>query len=491
MTSIFGNLQRPANFDQKPFEPKPVDVKPPPSDLQRRDLPGVDVKGFNGKQPTNVRGGVIDDSTVPPLGRPVAGETDDAATRDAIRAAVAEKLERPSYLREPVAVRPQRLDAAIADLTKLLSARTASSLVAEAKANGRSGAHLEKLLVATQSLPPALRQSLVKSAGQGLGGTEGAVISNVVASDAFRALPLEQKQKLAAVIERLTDKAKIGLERLGAIVEGSPSALTSKDSKGGTLIDNLAKLATEPLSARLVSTSTPENLLASVLQDVANPNSIDQGSATTCTTASMQFEMVTEAPAEFARLIAGLATKGEVAMQGGDKLTLGADRRDDYANARLGRTQTEALFQTATMEYANGKDDFRPISSRTTDARGKTIRDGLTAAQQQKVLSQLFGLKYESKQLPTEESAAAALKQLRGFDSRKNVNRPVILSLDAGPSDKPGPNGEARRNRHAVALESIKGGRVYFRDPHGSLRSFPEESFAKNVLGVLVPPGVM
>ncbi len=497
MTFIPGDrFNRPLNVDVKPFEPKLDDVKRLPPDLQR-DLkrpPLFDdsAQAPDGKQVVNTRGGIYDDG-VGDTRQMAPGESGDAATRDALRAAIAQKLERPSYLREPVAVRPQRLDAAIADLNKLLSPRAASSLVAEAKANGRSGAHLEKLLLGTQSLPPALRQSLVRSAGQGLGGTEGAVISNVVASDAFRALSLDQKQKLASVIERLTDKDKIGLERLGAIVEQSPQALLSKDSKGGTLIDNLAVLAKEPLSAVMVADQAAEKLLAGMLHDLANPNSIDQGSAGTCTTASLQYELVSEAPAEYARLLAGLATKGSVTMKGGDKLSLPTHLERFFYNSaradRVGRTHSESLFQATAMEYANGAETYRPIANDSVNAKGVT-RPGLRAHEQQKLASQLFGVTYESKQFPTEADAQAALTKLRGFDSKRHVNRAVILSLDAGPA-KPGPNGEARRVRHAVSLEKIEGGRVFFRDPHGSLRSFPEENFARSVLGMIVPPGVM
>jgi hypothetical protein len=286
--------------------------------------------------------------------------------------------------------------------------------------------------------------------------------------------------KLGATVgKQLTDLgAKLdeaGQRLLGALAEKSPELLSQKDRTGNTLLSNLTRLANTPFNANVAADAKMKDVVNSTLQDVVNPNRIDQGTAPTCTVTSMQFELVADAPAEYVRTIADLAgPQASSTMSGGGALQLKA--RAASAAALDSRSASDAIFQTAAMEYANGRyANYDPVSGMSTDTRTGAQTQGLLPAQQSSLLEQLFGVKYSTKNFYTEADGQKALDSLQGFDSAKNQNRPVILQIDQGTIN------------HAVTLEKVADGRVTFRDPYGVLRSIPQELFPKYVVGVQQP----
>ncbi len=316
--------------------------------------------------------------------------------------------------------------------------------------------------------------SYLASAGRSAVGD--LVRAKVLQSSVFHKLPTAQQASLGNVMSHLDD---VGLRRLGALVEQAPEVLMDKDSAGKTLISNLEKLATQPLNSMLAGGTSTQELLNSALLDVTNPNRIDQGTAPTCTVTSMQFELVADNPAEYLRLLTGLAgPSGAATMKGGSDLVLG--RGDADARARDDRPVSQAIFQSAAMEYGNGKSaDFDPIAGKSTDAStGKTYA-GLGPSQQTMVLRQLFGINYRTDQFYSESEGAKALQALQGFDASSSVNRPIILDIDQGAIN------------HAVTLEKVDGGRVFFRDPYGVLRSIPDEMFPKYVVAMHRPADML
>jgi hypothetical protein len=263
-----------------------------------------------------------------------------------------------------------------------------------------------------------------------------------------------------------------GLVALGALLEGTPEAATSVDRNGRSLLGNLSDLAAQPLNAALYSGTTKQKVLDEVLLQVANPDRIEQGNAPTCTVTSMQFELVRDDTSEYVRLMAGLTGPGgSVEMKGGGALKL-----DPKSLAQLNKRQSsQAIFQTAAMEYGNGADDFDVAKGVSHDDKGvKEDYPGLMPYQQTVMLRQLFGVKYETRSLPTEASRAKALQELRGY-ATVGTNRPVLLEIDQGNFN------------HAVTYEMQKNDRVYFRDPYGQIRSMPQEAFIQHVVAVHQP----
>ncbi len=437
-----------------------------PSRIRRTGVPDDSVGRASGK-----KNGVPDDS----VGRAERNDLfapHDSADQLALRAALFERLETPSYL--DTSAHRAFTDAAAVDrgLKANTNATQAAALLAAAKKTPEIGARLQNLFAATAGLRADVTHSLLQTFATDAGGAAGSVVEHVVTSAWFRGLTVAQQTDAAAVMARLSEK---GLVHFGALVEKAPKAFADADALGQTLLTNLARLATQPLSARLAGKTSAEAILSGIVRDVANPNRVDQGTAPTCTVTSMQFELVSDNPAEYARLMAGLTgPSGSVRMRGGSALTVGATDAD--AAARDGRSVSQAIFQSAAMEYANGRfAEFDPVAGGSTNKKtGATFR-GLKPHMQKAVLEQLFGIKYSTDQMATEAEGQRMLEKLRGFDARKQPNRPIILDIDQGNIN------------HAVTLERITQGRIYFRDPYGSLRSMPDTMFSKYVMAVHLP----
>lgn len=296
------------------------------------------------------------------------------------------------------------------------------------------------------------------------------VASQVTNFARTQGLSAAQQQQLGSVLKGASNEVAT---LMGAVLEKVPKALTNVDSKGNTLLSNLARLATEPLNAKASSDTNRGEVLASVLRDITNPNRIDQGDAPTCTVTSMQFELVADEPSEYARLLADLTgPAGKAKMRGGGELELDAGE----TGARDLRSASQTIFQNAAMEYGNGKDSqFDPFAQKSVNQKTGAEQRGLKPAQQTQVLRQLFGVNYESKQFLTEADGAKALEKLRNYSARGEQNRPIVLQIDQGDFN------------HAVTLDSVKNDRVFFRDPYGVLRSMPENQFAKYVVAMNAP----
>ncbi len=401
---------------------------------------------------------------------------DNDPNRLALRDAIWDRLETPSYLRESAnpskPVDARKLSASLAAGT---TSRQAAALARQAQAKPEVGARLQTFFDSTRSIAAPTRSSLLQTLASDASGVAGAVIAGITSSKAFTSLGAEQQAQLATVLSRLDGQ---GLKVMGALIENVPEALADKDTAGGTLLANLAALASQPLNASLTGHTTTEELLSHVLSEVMNPNRIEQGTATTCTVASMQFELVADEPAEYARLMAGLSgAKGSVAMQGGGLLRTGPGDAD--AKARDGRSVSQALFQSAAMEYANGRfSNYDPVLGVSVNEKTGAERMGLKPDNQQALLEKLFGVNYSINRLFTEKEAAGALAKLEGWDARGYRNRPIVVDIDQG------------KFNHAVTLESVTKEKVVFRDPYGVLRSMPANAFPKVAVALHVPMDV-
>ena len=321
---------------------------------------------------------------------------------------------------------------------------------------------------AVNALPAELRAALQPTVSRPE-SRSAKVVENVVASSLWKSLSASDKTSLAKVMSSAGEK---GLVALGALLEGTPEAAKFADRDGKSMFANLAELASEPLNAALYAGTTKQKVLDETLLQIANPDRVEQGNAPTCTVTSMQFELARDDAAEFVRLMVGLTgPKGAVEMRGGGDLKLEPETLAQMSK----RTSAQAIFQTAAMEYGNGADDFTVKKGVSHDDKGvKDDYPGLLPYQQTVMLRQLFGVRYETKSLPTESSRAKALNELKSY-ATVGQNRPVLLEIDQGNFN------------HAVTYEMQKNDRVYFRDPYGQVRSMPEAAFIKHVVAVHKP----
>ncbi len=259
---------------------------------------------------------------------------------------------------------------------------------------------------------------------------------------------------------------------MGALLERDPGALSETDANGATLLSNLERLAENPVHANAAGDTDTAEVLEGVLRDIVNPNRIHQGDAPTCTATSVQFELVADEPAEYARIMADLVTNGQSKLRNGGVFTLEAGE----TAARDGRSVSQTIFQNAAMELGNGADDdYDPFKRQSVNNKDGSTHQGLFPAEQTQLLRQVFGVNYESSKLRNAKDGGKFLEKIRDYDARGAENRPIILHIDQGPYN------------HAVTLDSVRDGKVFYRDPYGVLRSMPEEVFPHVVHWVNAP----
>lgn len=238
-----------------------------------------------------------------------------------------------------------------------------------------------------------------------------------------------------------------GLHSLGNLVnsENGLKQLRSVDSSGKTLLENLDTLSRqEPHQSLLDKGVTRQEMLDDVLTDVARPDAITQGSAQTCTVASMQYQLARKSPAEYVRVMTGLSgPDATVRMQGGGALDL--VQNGENLNQRVA---SEMVFQNSGMDYANGALPYDP------NADSSLGRPGLFSGEQQTLLTHLFGETYAFKEAIDPATADGILQQLKNWDAGNQLS-PVLLNMEINGAN------------HAVAYEKTQDGCVYYRDPLG------------------------
>lgn len=152
---------------------------------------------------------------------------------------------------------------------------------------------------------------------------------------------------------------------------------------GGELLKNLSKLNKQELAPGV----DRQQLLSDVVQEVAVPEAIAQRNRGTCVPTSIEIMLVQQDPAEYVRLIAGLASPaGEVTTAGGDVLK----REEGVLEDGTSRSLSQKLLAPALMELGNGLADY---DNEADEHVGGALdgKSGLTAAQADAVLESVFG----------------------------------------------------------------------------------------------------
>jgi hypothetical protein len=153
---------------------------------------------------------------------------------------------------------------------------------------------------------------------------------------------------------------------------------------GKTVLDGLLQVATGPVGEGF----SRQQLLANLIQEIATPEAICQGTKGTCTVTTVAIQLARDNPAEYVRLVAGLASpSGEVLTAGGR--TLHAER--DALGATDGRTNVQELLAPALMEYAYPRLDYRNEGD-DGHYRGDTlVKRGLNSQGLDRVLEAIYG----------------------------------------------------------------------------------------------------
>ncbi len=104
-------------------------------------------------------------------------------------------------------------------------------------------------------------------------------------------------------------------------------------------------------------------LLTELVQELATPSAINQGSRGTCAPTALTIGVNIERPAEYARLIkAAASTSGDVTLANGTVLPREKDTA--FEDDRSGRALTQRLLAPIFMEASNGSRDYQDSASK-------------------------------------------------------------------------------------------------------------------------------
>lgn len=208
------------------------------------------------------------------------------------------------------------------------------------------------------------------------------------------------------------------------------SALLSKDKDGATLLDNLHTVINAENFSDPKLASRKGELLSSLIQEVANSGNINQGVYATCVLTAGLHRLAEDRPAEYARMVVELATKGKSELGAGENIYF-----DRTALERTnGRTLSESLAQTSLLGFVKG------------------YEQGLTATQAEIFYEKLFNEPFK--------------RMDNGYESREAILSEIVASN--GKNMASIRYGSGAHVYHAIEVGDIKDGRVYFYNPHGA-----------------------
>ncbi len=250
--------------------------------------------------------------------------------------------------------------------------------------------------------------------------------------------------------------AALGLQTM--LLEGKlpgGKALGSKD----TLLGGLAKLATQEVGAGI----DRQQLLSDVVQEVFTPSAVAQGSRKgTCSVTTAEIQLLRDNPAEYVRLVSGLASPaGEVTTAGGDRLRVEPDAVTDGS----GRSASQRLLAPALMEFGNGAREYSNNGS-GQDSNSSGAR-GLDTAEVDRVLESLNADTYKW-------SAKGGSEQ-----RRKEIAAIVDRRLDAGRSVMVGLKWTSEGHQVLAIGTETRNGQEYVKiiNPWGTEESIPRSEF--------------
>lgn len=263
------------------------------------------------------------------------------------------------------------------------------------------------------SAASAADQAALKAAFAKASPSDRAQLLAIVKSPAYAGASPEAKHLIDTLALSLlnkplrTDRDAVGAQAPKTALEALANAVNAQqDGKsklfdvgadGKTALEQLSRLTSEKIDPGLAARIAPRNasdFLIGLLQEVANPGRVEQGSSGTCSVTTLQALTALRSPGEYVRLCVGLAIDGEVKTKSGDVVKLnvaGVPKTDAYQ-----RTVSECVFQGSLMQAVGG-DRYVDDGDGKGGFVGKdgTVVDGLTDAMWARAAEMLTNQSYE------------------------------------------------------------------------------------------------
>lgn len=259
--------------------------------------------------------------------------------------------------------------------------------------------------------------------------------------EAFAKLPAADQAQYRVLKEQTRQDPHARLALQGLLIAGKLTA--GRNADGQNLLTALGAMAKAPLAEGLDRRA----MVAETLQEVATPGAISQHDKGTCAVASVQIMMAAQNPAEYARILTGLASpEGQVKLANGETLPRypGAEQ-DDGSN----RTAGSRLWQASLMDFGNGERTYDAVADKTFDVgQGpgeQAGQYGLRFAELDRAVDALAGRDVPLRLRPDKEglqgnpaAEAAWRKQVGGMLTSLARGTPVTVSLEWGGADAAG-----------------------------------------------------
>lgn len=282
---------------------------------------------------------------------------------------------------------------------------------------------------------------------------------------ALQALTPEQQAQYQALRHFLKDAedplALLSLQKM--LLNGE---LPGERALGGTddLLSGLYGLISQPLADGI----DRSQLLTDAVQELACPSAVAQQGKGTCAATSVEILLLRENPAEYVRILAGLASpEGTVQLANGDVVRREAGTAEDDGT---GRSVPQRLIAPVFMEYANGRADYDNGTDHHTED-GVDRGRGLTAAQVDLLLEGVFGKDFTfANVFGTPEAVEAAWEHIQ---AELAAGRAVLVGLKWG---------EAGHKVVVTGTETVDGKTwVTFINPWGQEERLPESEFLERL----------
>jgi LysM repeat protein len=324
------------------------------------------------------------------------------------------------------------------------------------------------MLLATQTNPQASQQ-----------------LQQVLDNPLYNNLTQTQRTELLNVFANSDSRGRDGLTTLMnrevVIGSGNPPptipALLSQDNTSSrtSLLDNLQKLASEPMNA--AAADRRGEILGRVIEETGDPTwHLDQGNVGECAPTTIQTHLLLNTPAEYARVIAGLSSTARSATLA-DGSHLDAAQNDIVPNASVTiagqnntmqtipdrRSVTERMFQGAIQQYGDRSTGGAANFDCNTD------QTGLWDNQVANVLHGVYNRLY-TPMPPGGQGVGGAVGSSQ--NQRDGLFTQVKDQLTQGMGPVPveviwGAN-NANQGLHELMVTEVRDGRVFFRNPWGS-----------------------
>ena len=313
-----------------------------------------------------------------------------------------------------------------------------------------------------QALPEAVRNKLLQQAAKD--PSVEMRLNQLYDQPLYKGMTTQQRTELLNVFAGANDQGRQELVTLmGRKLPSGQSALLSPDlSTGASLLDNLNKLANQPLSPAVAGRRS--EILSQAISDTAEPTwFLDQGQVGTCAPTTLQTSLLINSPSEYVKLLGGLfGPDRQAKLANGDTMypalndlaTPPTVAPGGGASVPDSRSITERVFQSALAQYSyikGGK--AAPIVNASGDIPGLSPKQVAVAQ------SGLYGRNYISADNQTLMGAPGLYAQVQG--ELNKGHGPVPVSLNWG-------NGG-----HEVLVDKIERDangnvKVYIRNPWGS-----------------------